>query len=215
MQLIFGVSCIPVLSSTHTLLLKRLFECCHIDFSLEHEDQCSKVHLSIGQSLNRGRYGTWSFSCSNLRGLFKNYIAKCPTCLKSNIKSRDGQFSVILGNPRLASLVGQESPVFHTVSLDIQGPWIVSNFTGAKRTRNKHGSHKIYGLIIVDLLSGCFCIEFLNHASAEEVEAGLKSFSRLHRLPSKCIADAGSSLVSLEKNPLFTGIRRMGVRASS
>ena len=147
--------------------------------------------------------------------MFRKYISKCPTCLKCDIKSKDGQFSVILGNPRLASLVGQESPVFHTLSLDIQGPWIVSNFTGAKRTRKKHGSHKVYGLIIVDLLSGCFCIEFLNHASSQEEEAGLKSFSRLHRLPSKCIADAGSSLVSLEKNPLFSGIRRMGINVET
>ena len=150
-----------------------------------------------------------------MRGLFKKYISKCPTCLKSDIKSKDGQFSVILGTPRLSSLVGQESPVFHTVSLDIQGPWIVSNFTGAKRTRNKHGTHKVYGLIIVDLLSGAFCIEYLDHATASEVEAALKSFSALHRLPSKCIADAGSSLVSLEKNPLFSGIKRMGIQVET
>ena len=55
------------------------------------------------------------------------------------------------------------------------------------------------------------CIKFLNNANACEVEAALKSFSSLHRLPSKCIADAGSSLVSLEKNPLFSGVRRMGI----
>ena len=191
--------------------MKRLFEASHVQFSMEHEDQVNKVHLTLGQSLNCARYGTWSISCSNLRGIFRKFISKCPTCLKSDIKSKDGQFSVILGNPRLATLVGQESPVFHTVSLDIQGPWIVSNFTGAKRTRNQHGSYKIYGLIVVDLLTGCFSIEFLNHATAEEVEAGIKSFSRLHRLPSKCVADAGSSLVSVEKNPLFSGIRRMGI----
>ena len=107
MRLIFGVSCIPVISTSHTLLLKRLFEASHIHFSLEHEDQCNKVHLSLGQTLNRAKYGTWAFCCSNTRGLFRRYISKCPTCLKSDIKSKDGQFSVILGNPRLSSLVGQ------------------------------------------------------------------------------------------------------------
>ena len=59
------------------------------------------------------------------------------------------------------------------------------------------------------------CIKFLNNANACEVEAALKSFSSLHRLPSKCIADAGSSLVSLEKNPLFSGVRRMGIQVET
>ena len=73
----------------------------------------------------------------------------------------------------------------------------------------------MYGIIIVDLLSGAFCMEYLDHATASEVEAALKSFSSLHRLPSKCIADAGSSLVSLEKNPLFSGVRRMGIQVET
>ena len=52
MRVIFGVSCIPVLSHKHTLLVKRLFEASHVQFSMEHEDQLDKVHLSLGQSLN-------------------------------------------------------------------------------------------------------------------------------------------------------------------
>ena len=215
MHAIFGSGFLPVISATDSVLIKRLFEASHVQFSLEHEDRINQIHLTLNQTIGRAKYGTWGFDCSNLRKIFKLFIARCPTCLKSDTRGKDGHFTILLGSPRLASLLGEESPCFHTVSLDIQGPFIVSNFQGAKKTRGKYGCHKLYGLIIVDLLTSCFHIEFLNNASSLEVEAALKSFSSIQRIPRKAITDAGSSLMALEKSPLFTGLKRMGVEVEA
>ena len=53
MKAIFGSSFLPVISSTDSMLIKRLFEASHVLFSLEHEDRINQNHLSLNQTIGR------------------------------------------------------------------------------------------------------------------------------------------------------------------
>ena len=143
-----------------------------------------------------------------MRNLFKGFSSDCPRCVKHNFEGPEGNYSVKLGNPRLFSLLNQESPCFHTVSVDLQVPYKVTMFIGARRTRGQGGTSKVYGLFLVDFLTKCVHTEFLNHATSAEVVSAIKSFAPTFRV---CVADAGSQLVSLEKNPVFNCLRAMGI----
>ena len=76
------------------------------------------------------------------------------------------------------------------------------------------GTHKVYTLFIVDLLTKVCHLEFMNRATAPEVVAALKSFSHQYRMPRVCVADCGSQLRCLgeEKNPLFHGLKMLGIK---
>jgi hypothetical protein len=186
----------------------------HIVYSLVEDDLVSTSHRSASQTLQAAKYGVGSFSCVGMRNMFKGFVSSCPRCIRHNLEGSDG-FSIKLGNPRLFTLLNQESPCFHTVSMDLQGPYKVTKFIGARRTRGAEGTYKVYALFIVDLLSKCQANEFLNHCTSAEVVSALKSFSTKYRLPRTCIADAGSQLVSLEKNPVFNGLRNLGINVET
>ena len=200
--------CIPVISSKNRVLLKRCFKMAHVVFSLAEDDLVSTSHRSVSQTIQAAKHGVGSFSCTGMRNLFKAFASNCPRCVNHNLEGPDGDFIVKLGNPRLFRLLNKESPCFHTVSVDLQGPYKVTKFIGARRTRGQGGTSKVYGLFIVDLLTKCVHTEFLNHATSAEVVSAIKSFAPTFRV---CVADAGSQLVSLEKNPVFNGLRAMGI----
>ena len=211
MQAIFGASCIPVVSTKDEIFIKRCFELAHITFSMDVEDRVSTVHRSISQTLQAAKVGVGGFSCKGMRQIFRAYISKCPRCIRQDLEGPGGSLSITLGTPRLASLLGRESPCFHTISVDLQGPYILTKHLGARKTRGQGGTYKVYSLFLVDLLTKCSSSEWMSHCTSVEVISALKSFSSKFRLPRVCIADAGSQLVSLEKNPIFNCLKTLGI----
>ena len=173
----------------------------HVDFRLTEEDLVITSHRNVSQTLQAAHQGVGSIDCTGLRPLFKQLVANCPHCLRTNFESEDGIFTVKLG---LISLLDQQSPCFHTISMDVPGPYKVSRFSGARHTRGNNNTSKLYCLFVVDLLTKCVSTEFMEKASSAEVVSALKSFACTHRMPRICFADCGSQLKALdnEKTPL-------------
>ena len=119
------------------------------------------------------------------------------------INSKDetrGAFDHSLGDPRIMGLLGEQSPVWHTVSMDILGPFVLKQYQDARGNRS---SYKDTGLCLTDLASGLTHCQLMDGATKTHVITGLAAFAHRFRLPSVCVADSGPQLKHLDTNQIF------------
>ena len=120
-----------------------------------------------------------------------------------------GKYSHQLSDPRLLSLLNQQNPIWHTVSVDLLGPYILKQFRGA---RGKLSTYKAWGLFFCDLASGLCDIQMMDGSSAENCTRCITTFSNKHRVPSKIVMDSGPQLKTLATNPVFMAASDLGVK---
>ena len=117
--------------------------------------------------------------------------------------SGDGAYGYRLGDPALLGILGEESPVWHSVSMDLIGPFILRQFDKA---RGKGSTYKVFGLTCTDLASGVTEVITMDGATSKHVMRGILMLCNRYRTPKKIIVDAGPQLKSLENNPLLEAV---------
>ena len=116
-----------------------------------------------------------------------------------------------LSDPRLCSLLPVESPVWHTVSIDILGPYILKQYRGA---RGRLSTYKAYGLYFCNLATGLADIVMMDASKKEDVTWAIGNFDNRHRVPATLVMDSGPQLKTLQENPIYKAASSMGVRIS-
>ena len=142
------------------------------------------------------------------RRIFKDFIGRCSHCVVNSGNITSGAFEHTLGDPKLLGLLGEESPLWHSVSLDILGPFILRQF---KDARGKHSSYKSSGLVATDLGSGLTEVVLMNGQTKDDVTRAICMLANRHRLPTRVICDAGPQLKCLVGNPLFDACLSTGI----
>ena len=79
-----------------------------------------------------------------------------------------------LGNPHIMDLMGVKNPLYHTISVDIVGPWNVSQFQGA---RGRNSRFKLHGLFICDLATSLTSVILMDGATKSDVIKALATFT--------------------------------------
>lgn len=209
MQAIFGTNVLPVVSTKDGNFLKRLYDKNHTQFIMKCKDLIETSHKTLSQTLQASKHGCCAMDSNNIRKLFKTFHDNCPECLKKNFETKAGKFSVEIGNPRLLSLMGEASPCFHTISIDLTGCFHVKNFCGA---RGRKPTHPMYGLFMVDLLTRASHIEMMDKPTAPHVVGALATFSNKFRMPSVAVCDEGPQLKTLDANPIWAGLQQSGIK---
>ena len=157
-RLVFGISCFPIVSPVHSILVRRLIESAHI--LVKHEDGVLvEQHLYLAQTLRMARSGPSAFNILGLEFLVKDMIDRCSTCNDEATES-EGTFTVTLTNPSLNSPL-HKAPQLLQLSRDIKGPWKL-RFEGLGT--GIYPSH----------LNICSCHRLLSHMSQTQVEEALK-----------------------------------------
>ena len=127
MQKIYGITIIPIISSSDKLFLKRHLHLCHTYATSESN---SRIHKYLSLTLCKAKYGILAITSDQLRIIYRTFLKHCTRCIKSSDKG--GEYMPELGNPRIMDLIGVENPLWHRISADIVGPWNVSQFQGAR-----------------------------------------------------------------------------------
>ena len=203
MNAIFQSQVLPVVSSQDKPLLKRLYEHSHI----KRTNGC-RMHIPIGLTLIRSKQGVCCCTAEGLRRIFKAFADRCTLCLKVTADERLGKYAHRLSDPRQTTLLAQQNPIWHTVSLDLIGHFTLCQF---RLARGKHSTYKAWGLFFCDLASGLCSIEMMDGSTAEHCTRAITTFSNKNRIPAKMIVDAGPQLKSLQNNPVFTAATNMGI----
>ena len=139
MTTIFQSKILPVVSSKDRPFLKRLFEHAHV---MHQNDK--RLHVAIGLSMIRSKQGVCCFTVEGHRRIWKSFCDHCSLCLKLSTSDSLGKYRHQLSDPRLASLLPVESPVYHTVSIDILGPFILKQYRGARGCLRTYKSYGLY-----------------------------------------------------------------------
>ena len=128
MNRIFKSNLLTIVSSRDKMLLKRMFWAAHVQPVDGHSNQ--NVHLPLNLTVNRFKIGLTAASSEGLKRMIRTFISKCPMCvLKSD---SDGAFAHRLGDPALLGILGEESPLWHSVSLYLLGPFLLRQFHKAR-----------------------------------------------------------------------------------
>ena len=204
MDKIFGCSFMPVISTSDKSLTKRIFENAHVRFITTQEALIEQVHSNLTLTMQSAKFGPHAVTTFNMRSIFKTFKAKCPFCLKHDFSSEDGKFVHKLSDPRLVSLLCEESPVFHTSSGDIVGPFTVKSFHGS---RGKNATYCINGLFLADLCTGLVSVTLMDNCTKTDVYQALRDFASKYRVPQAVVTDKGPQLA-----PLTEGLKLMGIK---
>ena len=147
MNKIFQSQILPVISSKDKNLLKRIFELNHIE-----NTNGRRLHLPLGLTMVRSKTGITCYTAEGIRRIFKTFSSRCTLCLKLDlVDEKLGRYSHRLSDLRLTALLGEENPLWHTVSMDFVGNFTLKQFINS---RGKHSSYKCWGLFFSDLASG-------------------------------------------------------------
>ena len=107
------------------------------------------------------------------------------------------------------SLMGEESPVWHSASFDILGPFVLKQFNKA---RGKGSTYKAYGLTATDLATGVTEVMLMQGCSKDDVLAGINMLANRYRLPNRFVCDAGAQLRTLKDNPILDAVSHAGLQ---
>ena len=146
MHKIFKSQILPVISSKDKNLLKRVFEWSHIDCM-----NGKRMHLPLGLTMVKTKTGITCCTAEGIRRIFKMFSDIWTLCFKVTNDDKLGKYAHRLSDPQLVSLLGEQSPLWHTVSLDLIGNFNLKQFRGS---RGKCSSYKCWGIFITDLASG-------------------------------------------------------------
>ena len=161
MTTIFQSKILPVVSSKDRPFLKRLFEHAHV---MHQNDK--RLHVAIGLSKIRSKQGVCCFTVEGHRRIWKSFCDHCSLCLKLSTSDSLGKYRHQLSDPRLCSLLTVESPIWHTVSIDILGPYILKQYRGP---RGCLSTYKAYGIYFCDLATGLADIVMMDASKQEDV----------------------------------------------
>ena len=174
MNAIFQSQVLPVISSKDKPLLKRLYEHGHI----KSTNGC-RMHIPIGLTMIRSKQGVTCCTAEGIRRIFKAFSDRCTLCLKVNADEKLGKYAHRLLDSRLTTLLAQQNPIWHTVSLDLIGNFNLSQFRSA---RGK--------LFFTDLASGLSDIQMKDWSTAEDCTRAITTFTNKNRIPAKIVVDA-------------------------
>ena len=107
--------------------------------------------------------------------------------------------------------MGVENPLYHTISVDVVGPWNVSQFQGARGRNSRFKLFGLFGLFICDLATSLTNVILMDAATKSDVIKALGTFAATKRLLQNVVTDAGPQLKNLEGKPLFIAISESGI----
>ena len=204
MTTIFQSKILPVVSSKDRPFLKRLFEHAHV---MHQNDK--RLHVGVGLSMIRSKQGACCFTVECHRRIWKSFCDHCSLCLKLSTSDSLGKYRHQLSDPRLASLLPVQSPVWHTVSIDILN--ILKQYRGV---RGRLSTYKTYGLYFCDLATGLADIIMMDASKQEDVFRAIGTFANRHWVHATLVMDSGPQLKTLQDNPIYQAASSMGVRIS-
>ena len=133
---VFGTSILPIISSKDKLLIKCLFDLCHISDSTTLSR--TGLHLiGVSNILNLLRSGPTSCFWSNQRKSVSTLIKNCLGCRKSSPLSCDG-YNYKLRDPYLFKIFTNNMKPFKTIFVDCLADIEISYFKNSRK-----GSYKI------------------------------------------------------------------------
>ena len=142
MQKVYGNTISPIVSSAEKLFMKRHF---YLSQTYATSESNTRIHMDLLLTLSNDKYGMLAITSDQLRIIYRTFLKHCTGCIKRSEKG--GEYKHQLGNPRLMDLMGVENPLYHTISVDVVGPWNISQFQGA---RGRNSRFKLFGLLICD-----------------------------------------------------------------
>ena len=144
----------------------------------------ASAHLGItltAANLLRPPYPVWLF---NAEKLCSDFIHKCPVC---NYLHKQPTATGSLSLPRLYHFIHKNNIVFHTISVDSLGPFLIRAYQGSRK------SVKVWIQIFVDMATRFTHFEVMQGNTLVDVTAAIFRFSSLFQRPQHIISDAGSS----------------------
>ena len=188
----FGISDLPIISGKDEQLTRLLLNFSHIVKApaFPGEDVVSYpgiIHLS--QSLTKTRMKSEEFGVHvpNLRGIVRRFVSACVTCRKEKSEggySQEGKKFVL---DRWTRRMG----IFSIVSLDLIGPFF---WTATKTNLRNQKKHKLFVLVLVDVLTSAVNFELLADYSSNAFILGLRTHSNRFTIPQIISCDRGSQL---------------------
>ena len=142
----------------------------------------ARKHSGVEETLNQFRMmGYWVAQVSKMAKVIRS---SCVTCKKLDKRP----LNQLMG-PIPDSLMS-EPMVWSHVETDLFGPFV------CRSDVNKRSTIKVWGIVIVDKLSGAVHCDVLMDYSSQEVFKAFRRFSSLRGWPSTVTSDPGSQLVS-------------------
>ena len=200
----FKSQILPVVSSQDRPFLKRLFENAHV-----MQSNGKRLHVGIGLRMIRAKQGICCFTTEGHHRIWKSFCDHCSLCLKLSNSDTLGKYRHQLSDPRLCSLLNVENPIWHTVSIDLLGLYILKQYRGA---RGKLSTYKAYSLFFCDLATGLVDIVMLDASKEEDCTRAIGTFANRHRVLTKLVVDSGPQLKALASNPVYQAASSMGVK---
>merc|ERR1712079_941659 len=187
---IFNTFLVPLINPDDQLLLYRVFLNAHVQRCPKSDQKLGYFHLPLTLTLQAMKSGSLAIVSPKLKKKVSYWIQLCPHCTLT----RDGgrTFPHELDSPRIATLLGNETPVFYAVSVDTLGPFHIKHSHGRK------GTYQIHLLIVVDLVSGMLSSHLMPSLKKHDIVLALQDLSYKFRMPQLIITDAGSSLTFLD-----------------
>ena len=194
---VFETNLIPIISSSHKLLVYRLFQRAHI-VGNPTKPSLGSAHLSLSLTCQRFKTGTTAALFSHMRPALAKLVQTCPFCIR--VGSSERLFSHSAEDPQVLSLLEIESPVFHCVSVDL----FCDVYVLAHSKARGKPSYPITIMIVADLVSKTVCFVVLDGQKTTDVVLGLQQLALRHRLPSLILLDSGPQLRNLPDHQELT-----------
>ena len=205
---VFNTFLIPLISADDHMLLYRAFQAAHITAGMKTEDKASICHLPLFLTLSRMKSGPLAMISPKLKKIVSRWISMCSYCI---IHSENGRrYPHAPQDPQLLSLLHVENAIFHTVSLDVVGPFNIRNTPTSRK-----GTYPVQVLIAVDLATGTLSAHVMPGAKMKDVVLGLQDLANKWRMPVNVVTDAGSNLKNLENSPLFQALSKQNINMVS
>ena len=144
------------------------------------------------------RSGVSGLACGKLRNVVTGFIARCPHCIR--VGGVDRPYTHAAGDPRLLDMVGDQCPIFSTVSIDLFTEVFVLNHAKA---RGKP-SYPVCILICADLVSKSVALIVLDGGTTRDVCHGLQILALRYHLPKILVMDSGPQLRNLPDHAELT-----------
>ena len=169
MQKVYGNTIIPIVSSADKLFMKRHF---YLSHTYATSDSNLRVHTDLSLTLSKAKYGMMAITSDRLRIIYRTFLKHCTGCIKRS--EEGGEYKHQLGNPPLMDLMGVKNPLYHTISVDVVGPWNISQFQGA---RGRNSRFKLFGLFICDLATSLTTVILMDGATKCDLIKALSTFT--------------------------------------
>ena len=116
MQITFNTNLLPMVSSCDKRLIYRVFQHSHSTPNPLYNSPAVYVHYRLSTSFQIAQSGVFALTCLNMRKMFRHW---CKICAWKGSWMDQRGFTSGPEDPRLVSILGQESLGFHTISCDI------------------------------------------------------------------------------------------------